>query len=156
MKKIIICILIIMDELIKAIIYFNFMKIDFRIINDKFGFSPYLNTDQLSIFNNELNMSLSLGVLMLINILSILVMFFLYQFLLKKMYVDNFLIYSMLIITSGCICSLIDKIIYKGCLDYILVFNKICDLKDIYLLTGIVLLCIYLFRYSRKDALNSR
>ena len=49
-------------------------------------------------------------------------------------------------ILAGVICSLIDKLFWKGSLDYILFFSKIVDLKDIYMFIGLFVCIIDLGR----------
>lgn len=150
MKKIVFF-LILIDQLIKAIIYSNFMKTNISILNHKLGFKPYLNVEQLSIFNNELEMALSLKTLIGINLMSILALFFLYKYMKKLEPVNTLMNYSFAILNSGCVCSLIDKIVYKGSLDYILIYKKISDMKDIYLIIGVALFCIYLLKYIKAN-----
>ena len=46
---------------------------------------------------------------------------------------------GLLLLEAGAICSLTDKIFWKGSLDYLIVLFKIVDLKDIYLFAGVIL-----------------
>ncbi|SHO52984.1 signal peptidase II [Anaerocolumna xylanovorans] len=141
--------LISIDQLLKGIVYYTLMGADYRTANGKLGFFPYMNKDQLSVFNNELNMNLSLGILLIINIISIIALVLIYILFKKREYTDRYFDYAILIMEAGCVCSLADKLLYQGSLDYLLAGNKICDAKDIYLGAGIVLFCIYLYYYGR-------
>ncbi len=71
---------------------------------------------------------------------------------LKRKYNDNKLVDpSMILYTSGAVCSLIDKIFWSGSLDYILFFRQISDLKDIYLLAGGVMIIVFMIRQDIED-----
>lgn len=52
--------MIFIDVFVKIIID-NFFMEDKLFINDKLGFLPYLNTEQLLIINNELELGVSLN-----------------------------------------------------------------------------------------------
>lgn len=67
-NSIFLLIMIFIDVFVKIIID-NFFMEDKLFINDKLGFLPYLNTEQLSIFNNELELGVSLNFLIVINLI---------------------------------------------------------------------------------------
>ncbi len=117
------------------------------------GFSPYLNATQLSIFNNELNMSLSNVFLGVLNVLIIILVIFLYLYLKKHSSQENvrYLNSMFTFLLAGTICSLIDKIFWGGSLDYIRILSKIVDLKDIYLLIGFVFYFVLAFKLKSKS-----
>jgi signal peptidase II len=110
----------------------------------RFGFVPYLNKDQLSIFNNEMNLNLSLFTLILINIASIIIIAYLYNYIKKREYTNSLFENAFIMLTAGVVCSFIDKITLGGSLDYILFFKHIHDLKDFYLYIGFILIIIYM------------
>lgn len=53
---------------------------------------------------------------------------------------------------SASICSLVDKIMLGGSLDYILVNGTVFDLKDVYLSIA----CVYMIVYAIKNSSSSR
>ncbi|WP_287990233.1 signal peptidase II [Ruminococcus sp.] len=142
--------LCIIDQTIKIVIDKWLMRSRLEI-EHIFGFHPKLNTQQISIFNNELGLGLVIGVLNVINIILLIVMIAFYVYL-KRKYNDNKLVDpAMIMFTSGAVCSLIDKIFWGGSLDYILFFRQISDLKDIYLLAGGVLIIVFMIRQEIED-----
>ena len=146
-KTLIITILILVDQTIKILVYNFFMKTRFYI-KGIVGFYPYLNVSQLSVFNNELNMGLSISVLCLINIF-LFVAIIVFYFVSKRYSSDNCIKYldkMFVYMLSGSVCSLIDKIFWGGSLDYFLVFSQIVDLKDIYLLVGFSYEIVWMFK----------
>ncbi len=114
-----------------------------------FGFVPVINTEQLSIFNNEFKLDYGLGQLIFINLLLLLIIQFYYIYVRKKEYTNNHFEYCFLFAMAGSICSLIDKITLGGSLDYILFLNHIWDIKDIYLLLAVVSMCVYAITYAK-------
>ena len=62
--------LVVIDQIIKIIISLYFVD-NRMVLGNLLGFSPYLNTNQLSIFNNELSMNLSSTILIILNVLII-------------------------------------------------------------------------------------
>ncbi len=156
-KSIITIILICIDQIIKIIIHFFFMDEVhiFNISKFRIGFKPFLNTKQLSMFNNELNMNLSLTVLIAINAAAIALFAALYLYFKripnskKTMLLNCTFCFTM----GGAVASIIDKIFWKGSLDYILAFGQISDLKDVYAIIGTV--CYILFILFNIDALKN-
>lgn len=144
-------ILILVDILIKIVIDVCFMNVQFYVF-DGLGFKPFLNTEQLSVFNNEFNMGLSLPVLFVINIISILGTFYIVEKYKKVFLWNKIADIGFKLVLAGTICSFIDKVVWGGSLDYILFFGKIVDLKDIYLVVGFVqvILSVVLFENNRR------
>lgn len=138
MKKIIFTVILIMiDQIIKLII--NFWGMEFKMVfYDFIGFTPYLNTSQLSIFNNEFGMNLSNTILIVLNILIIILVVWFYLYSKKHSEESNIqkLNVMYVFLLAGTCCSLIDKIFWGGSLDYIRIMSIIVDLKDIYLVLG--------------------
>lgn len=134
-------ILIIFDQVTKIIIMNHFMNETFRICK-YVSFQVKLNKQQMSIFNNELNLGLSNSILILINILSIVCVYFLFMWIEKEEGYIRLFNMSYMFIQAGTISSLIDKCIFGGSLDYIRIGHNICDLKDFYLLISIMLVIV--------------
>lgn len=61
-----------------------------------------------------------------------------------------------LMIFAGVVCSLVDKIFWKGSLDYILFFSKIVDLKDIYMFAGFFIFVIDICRQFIGKVIKNR
>lgn len=150
-KKLCLLILVIIDQGVKGIIHLLYMENKTTFLNNKIGFTPYLNKSQLSIFNHEFKMSLGNSTLIVVNIFSILLLIFMDKFIKKHEYTNNYYEITFIFIASGALCSLLDKIIYKGSIDFILFFGHIHDLKDIYLYLGIITVFIYLATYIKHE-----
>lgn len=133
--------LVIIDIMIKIVIENFFGETEF-LINNWIGFKPYLNTTQLSIFNNELDLGVSTGTLIVLNIIFIPVILLTFYRANKDNEYGDFMDISEALILAAAICSLIDKIFWGGSLDYIYLLNRwIVDLKDIYLFGAV---CAYM------------
>lgn len=149
-RLLIIVILVIVDIFIKIIID-NFFFDKVIMLNKWFGFKPYLNTTQLSIFNNELNLNVSLQVLIILNILLIPIILLTFKWLNvgdKYKRISNA---SEILLLAGSICSLIDKIFWGGSLDYLYVRKLfIFDLKDIYLFSSlcVIIICFCVIKFD--------
>lgn len=146
------------DLIIKAFIYFNLMHIHIRFFDERVGFTPMINTEQLSLFNNELNLGLQLQTLIVLNIVILIGLPFIYLFMKKREYTNCHFENAFLMITAGTFCSLIDKIVLGGSLDYILLSGHIHDLKDFYLYLSLVFICNYMVSYfiNKKKELNQK
>lgn len=140
-----VCILVLLDIGVKVIIQSFFMETKW-LINDYLGFMPFLNQTQLSIFNNEMGLDISLSTLTVINFLIVIIAPFLMKRVEKREKLDKVLKLALFLIWIGAICSLIDKVFFGGSLDYLKVGSQIMDLKDIYLFTGIIIYFIMLIR----------
>ena len=135
MKKIYIALLIVIEVFVKVIIYNYYMNTKLLLL-DWIGFSPFINRNQLSILNREFDLGISISVLIVMNIICITMAFFMYKYCIKKE-VNRYFIYAMQFILVGSINSLIDKIVWRGSLDYLLLFSTLFDLKDMYLFIGV-------------------
>ena len=124
--------------------------------NNGIGFTPYLNRDQLSLFNHEFSMSLGIITLIIINIFSLAILVFIYQFFKKREYTNVYYEITFLFIFSGTLCSLIDKIVYKGSIDYMLLGGHIYDIKDVYLFIAVLFLTMYIFTYLMHEVKKRR
>ena len=130
-------ILVIIDIVIKLIIEKYFWENRF-VIGNLIGFKPYLNTTQLSILNNELALGVSTGTLIVLNIVLIPGIPLSFYWLNKDNEFGDYMNISENLLLAGAICSLLDKIIWGGSLNYIYLLNRwIVDLKDIYLFGAI-------------------
>lgn len=143
--------LVLLDVVVKLII--NLSSMGKKIINNKYlGFYPKLNTEQLSVFNNEWGMDISLSLLILLNLFVLIVFVLIEKWMKQKFQEEKFIEYTVNCLYAGIICSLIDKIFWGGSLDYIVIFERIVDLKDIYL----VLSLYFYFIAAIKETMNGK
>lgn len=70
--------LITVDLFTKVIIFFNFMDLNFSILNGNFGFNPFINREQISIFNSLFNLGVSTNGLIIINVVVLVLLCLLY------------------------------------------------------------------------------
>lgn len=129
-----IILLVTLDQAVKLIISKWFMNKQFSIIGNIIGFHPKQNLN-LSWGGNFVGILSNIWVALFLNILVIVVLISVYSFYRSKksnasMSVNILYIFGM----AGAICSLIDKILWGGSLDFIQIGQLfICDLKDCYL-----------------------
>ena len=156
-KKIYIClILVLIDVFVKVVIDMSYMSKKV-LVNDKLGFYPFLNVDQLSIFNNELDLNVSLAFLIFINILFIIfICALIYMHHKKSENTSQFMFWGLYLILAGTVCSLIDKVFWGGSLDYILIGSKIVDLKDIYMCIGFCIYLVFTLHQEYKQVMKKR
>jgi len=62
-------VLIAIEQFVKIIVNTFFFEKRIMIFGGMFGFKPYLNTTQLSLFNNELGLNIGINVLIFLNII---------------------------------------------------------------------------------------
>ncbi|MEN2775858.1 signal peptidase II [Acetivibrio clariflavus] len=148
----IVILLVAIDLIIKYIIYMNFMKTKIKLFNGFFGFLPLINRSQMSIFNKELGMGLSNSFLLIINLLILIILIFLYYRFYKLKFLNLHTKLILIMFISAAICSIIDKIVLGGSLDYILLNKTVFDLKDIYLSIAYVYGIIYAIKNSSKSS----
>ena len=126
--------LVVLDQGIKAIIRHNYFDKSFRILGEIFAFKPKVNTNQ-SYFGNYVDIFSYPWFAILMNVFVIVIAYYIYQyycFCAKREGILPKTIYVLLF--SGAISSLIDKVFFGGSLDYILLFDWfIFDLKDCYI-----------------------
>lgn len=131
------------DQLIKICIKYCFFDWSFYLTGN-LGFRPYLNTAQLSVFNRELGLNVGIWPLILINIAAIPFMLFIQKKFTREEKHGRELLFWSTIVEAGLICSLFDKFVWGGSLDYILLFSSIVDLKDIYMFVGFAMIVFWL------------
>lgn len=150
--------LVALDQVIKAMIrHYHFDK-SFQIVSGIFAFKPKVNTNQ-SYLGNYIDIFSFPWIAILINVLVIVFAYYTYEYYLycaKRERILPKIIYVLLL--SGAICSLIDKIFFGGSLDYILLFDWfIFDLKDCYISGAEVLFVIAVIKnYESIEKLKIR
>lgn len=122
------------------------MNTKFSMFGGHILFKPFLNVDNMSIFNGLMfNFNLKLTELILFNLILLTFMIPLYIYL-KSVKFKNFYLYTTLVfLISGCVSSTIDRIFWNGSLDFIFISNYIVDFKDIYLFFSVTLTLLFIF-----------
>lgn len=135
--------LIALDQSIKIIIYHFFFDIYTDILGNSVRFRPIINTN-LSWGGNYIPILNNMALLIFVNFLVVALFLSGYAFYRSKKpessaYVDSIYITGL----AGSICSLIDKIIWGGSLDYIQIVGFFTfDMKDCYL---VIAQCLFVF-----------
>ena len=137
------------DLIIKIVIHFNFMDYKIRFLNSKLGFTPYVNREQLAIFNNQLPNSINRVLLLVLCVAALISWPLVYSYFQKNEYTNRYFEYTYILSLAGVLCALMDKLFWGGSLDYILLIIKIVDLKDIYLFGSVIFMLIYLVSYIK-------
>lgn len=139
--------LVLLDQVIKAIIRSYHFDKSFRILGEVFAFKPKVNTNQ-SYIGNYVDIFSYPWFAILINTLVIVLAYCVYQYYrscAKREGVVPKTIYVLLL--SGALSSLIDKLFFGGSLDYILLFDWfIFDLKDCYISAAEVLFVLVVIK----------
>lgn len=150
---IIFIILMLFDQVTKIIIKSFFFDEYIEIIKNFLSFDPIINTDG-SWLNARFGLGVGFSALIILNILAVILFVEVYRYYLSKGNKDFWSDMSFLFITSGALCSLIDKVFYGGSLDFIGISNLfIADIKDMYINLGILffIMLIYVKGYFKED-----
>ncbi|MBS5940122.1 signal peptidase II [Clostridium sartagoforme] len=153
---IIFLILMLIDQGIKIIIKFFFFNNYVEIIKGFLSFDPIINTDG-SWLNARFGLGVGFSALIVLNIIAVILVIEVYRYYLSKGNKSFWADMSFLFISTGALCSLIDKVFYGGSLDFIGISDLfIADIKDIYINLGILffIMLIYIGGYF-KDEDNS-
>jgi len=151
---ILILILVLLDVFIKGFVYFKFLDVDIKFLNGWIGFAPMINRKQASIFNLGLDMGIGTLALIFINMAFLIGLGFIYHRLLKLGILNAHIKVFISLFISGSICSIIDKLVLGGSLDYILIKKFVCDLKDIYLFMALIYLITYILKTGSLTKTN--
>ncbi|MGG7145145.1 signal peptidase II [Clostridium nigeriense] len=146
-------VLMLIDQGCKIIINMFFFNDYIEIIKGFLSFDPIINTDG-SWLNARFGLGVGFSSLILLNIIAVILFIEVYRYYLSKGNKDFWSDMSFLFITSGALCSLIDKVFYGGSLDFIGISNLfIADIKDIYINLGILffIMLIYINGYFKED-----
>lgn len=152
--------LVTLDLFSKILISTQFMDVSFSLFNGALKFSPYLNTHSMSLFNGLLlDLDLSLKSLILMNIVILILLFPIYLYLKSIDFKNIFVSIILILLVSGTIASTIDRLLWGGSLDFILISDYIIDFKDIYLFASILIAILYMLKslisYFFKTKRNS-
>ncbi|WP_066889014.1 signal peptidase II [Clostridium nigeriense] len=150
---IIFLILMLIDQGIKIIIKLFFFNKYIEIIKGFLSFDPIINTDG-SWLNARFGLGVGFASLIILNIFAVILFIEVYRYYLYKGNKDFWADMSFLFVTSGALCSLIDKVFYGGSLDFIGISDLfIADIKDIYINLGILffVMLIYIKGYFKEE-----
>lgn len=139
-----ILILIIADQGIKLYIQYNCMDKQFDLLGNFIAFSPYRNT-KYSWFNSLINADIGFAAHVIFNVGMVILILILFDFINTRYRESRFVKVVFIPLIAGSLCSLIDKLVWNGSLDYIWLKGFfIFDLKDVYISIAEVgtLLCL--------------
>ncbi len=142
---------IIVDQLVKIIIYNHFFQEDFNVIGSFIRFRPIINTN-LSWGGNYIAIFRHFEFVIVINIIAIILFIAGFLFYKYKRTAPTFIAEVVFTLgLSGCLCSLIDKVIWKGSLDYIQITGFFTfDIKDTYLTIFEVIFIFLVIKYRNE------
>lgn len=153
MKKCLpVCILILIDQLIKIIIFKNLMGKEINLLGNFLGFKPYLN-DKYSWINSLTDMGIGLVIHIAVVAVLLLFIFIIYDFIRRRYSINTYAYIMFMVLFAGSLCSLIDKVAWGGSLDYIWLKGFfIFDLKDVYvsIFEGMVII-LFIFNKEFRD-----
>lgn len=125
--------LIALDQLIKLIINDQFLDAKAAIIKPFLYFEPMFNR-HYSWINSMLRLAVSKWVHVSLTALICVLIILFFIFLSKKEKTNGVINTSFAFLLAGAVCSLIDKVLWDGSLDYILLDGCFTfDLKDVYI-----------------------
>ncbi|KNY29377.1 signal peptidase II [Pseudobacteroides cellulosolvens] len=148
----IILLLVIIDLSIKTIMYFNFINTHIKFLGGYLGIAPTINRDQISEFETQFNIGINTPTLIILNVFILTILFYIYYRFIKTGYMNLHIRVIIAMFISGSICSLIDKIVLRGSINYFYVNTWAFDLKDIYLYTSLLYLIFYLLKPTNFTA----
>jgi len=128
-----ILVLIAVEQIIKIIIYYNFLERQFSILPPILYFSPVFNR-HYSWFNSMFHMGIGKGVHIVFVLILVTFIYLFYRYLNDRAWINKLINTMFAFLFSGAVCSLIDKVFWDGSLDYVLVKGFFTfDLKDVYI-----------------------
>ncbi len=145
-------ILIVIEQVIKLLIWHNYANVDIVLLQNILFFQPVQNTN-LNYIASILEYKTPVLVMFAIQILSLIMLFLGYRYLSYLWIQGKKLLNGWLIFFgAGIICSFIDTTFWGGSLDFLRLFNWFTfDLKDVYLNIGIAFLLFYTANYYIKS-----
>ena len=143
--------MVIIDQIVKLFIFRLFINHEFDILRGVFRFRPKQNLN-LSYVGNYIEIFSNPWVINILNILIIVLFVSGYQFYRTKKKVVSLPVRT--IVTcglAGSICSLIDKVIWGGSLDFIQILGFVTfDFKDCYINMAIIIFLIIANRHQKE------
>ena len=153
--------LVTLDLFSKVLVSTLLMDVTFSFFDGALKFNPFLNTHSMSLFNGlVLDLNVSLKSLIIMNIVLLILTIPIYLYLKSIDFKNIFLSAILVLLVSGTIASTIDRLLWGGSLDFILISDYIIDFKDIYLFLSIFIAILYmlktLFSYFFKGKKSSQ
>lgn len=141
LNTIIIFLLILLDQLVKLVIYHYFIGQQYEWINP-LAFKPTLN-DDYSFANSLFQLKIGSEIHVIIIALALIMMISVYKYILSHNSSFKAVNLGFNLLISGSICSMIDKLFWGGSLDYICLKGYfIFDLKDFYITLAEIILVV--------------
>ena len=132
--------LFLIDQVSKIIVSIVFKSKNLSSINlikDYFSITPHIN-DQGSFIASRFDVNLPFIFFIVLNLIILIFVFELYNFRVQSGKINSIEQMTFILIFSGGFCSLIDKIFWRGSLDFLHIHNLfIADIKDIYITLGL-------------------
>ncbi len=151
-KRILIILLVFIEQSIKLTISVFFLNYELPIIKGYISFFPVHN-DKYSYLGSLLNYNFGKVLNSMVAIIVIFLIYYIYRFVLIKGRNSNLVNASYVLLLSGAICSLIDRIFWSGSLDYIWIHGFfVFDLKDALLSLGTATAILELIIYAKEDS----
>ena len=149
--------LILIDQFIKIYINNNLMNVEFYIFKDVLGFKPILNTSY-SWINSLMDFGIGLLSHITFNILALLISLIIYDFIRQKQNDSKIVKLTFVFWFAGSICSTIDRIFWRGSLDYIYLKNLFTfDLKDVYItIVEAILISSLIFNFNKIRRIDDK
>ncbi|MDD5936584.1 MAG: signal peptidase II [Clostridiales bacterium] len=146
-----ILLLVLLDQMIKRIIVHFCYTANIDLIGSFLRFYPIINPF-LSLPGNYLPIFQDFHFLIVINILTIILSKYLLSFYHHKIHITSFTIVNLYIFfQAGAIASLLDKVLWHGSLDYLMVNELfVIDLKDCYLFGSVMIGSILMVKNYKK------
>lgn len=154
LKKCMLCIAF--DQGIKVLIYKFGMTSEFDVLSTVIGFAPQFNR-KLSVLGHHSAVFANEIFLCFFNVFALYVYISGYAFYKEKKHCDYSVTAMVIVIMgiSGAICSLIDKVIWNGSLDYIRIKNFYTfDLKDCYITISQILFILCGIKHRKEISLS--
>lgn len=144
-------ILIVIDQVIKLLIWHNYANLNIVLLQDILFFRPVQNTN-LNYIASILEYQTPVLVMLAIQIFGLTITFLAYRYLSYLWIQGKKLLNGWLIFFSaGIICSFIDTTFWGGSLDFLRLFGWFTfDFKDVYLNIGIIFLLFFTANYYIK------
>lgn len=147
-------ILILLDQIIKIVIYNFYLDSRFQIIPGLLDFHPKFN-QYYSYMNERLNNYDIINLSLIYHIIFIIIMefiiIFLYRNAKKRNIITQYMKIGFIFFQAGYICALIGYFWKEGCLDYIYLKPLfIFDLKDIYIFLFVSLFIFHSIKIVKK------
>lgn len=143
--------LVLLDQMFKLIMFCFFYLEDYPLIGSFLQIFPIINT-HLSWPGNYISLFQNFYFLTIFNVLILFFVKYLYLFYQTKVNNESSVIRNLYIIfQAGAIASLLDKLLWGGSLDYVMINETfVFDLKDCYLVISVITIVLIMLKNYRK------